>query len=82
MTEQTPDEVARQRQQLIEAMSGVSEERWCAGWLYGLEQRLHAEGGIWETVGRSIGWPVGDYERWTWFPWDEAAEIFAKEAQR
>lgn len=81
MTDPTADELTRQRQQLIEAMSGVSEERWCAGWLHGLEQILHTEGGIWETIGRSIG-PVGDYEKWTWFPWDEAAEIFAKETQR
>ncbi|GAA3852172.1 hypothetical protein GCM10023084_02950 [Streptomyces lacrimifluminis] len=79
MTERPADgELARQRKQLIEAMSGVSEERWCAGWLHGLEQRLHEEGGIWETIGRSTGWPIGDYGTWTWFPWDEAAQIFAR----
>lgn len=80
MTEPS-DELARQREQLIEAMSGVSEERWCAGWLSGLEQRLHTEGGIWETIGRATGWPVGDYQEWTWFPWDEAAQIFANGGQ-
>jgi hypothetical protein len=78
----TPEDQTRQREQLIEAMSGVSEERWCAGWLEGLDARLHHEGGIWETIGRSIGWPVGDYRAWTWFPWDEAAEIYAKGGHR
>ena len=65
------------RAQLIEAMSGVSEERWCAGWMENLDRRLHAEGGIWEVIGRAVGWPVGDFEKWAWVSWDEAAALYA-----
>ncbi|MFM9780428.1 hypothetical protein [Streptomyces scabiei] len=69
------------RQQLVEAMSGVSEERWCAGWLEGLDRRLHEEGGIWEILGRAVGWPTGSYKQRVWVSWDEAAALYAEETQ-
>jgi hypothetical protein len=72
----------RQRKQLIEAMSAVSEERTCCGWIAGWERTLHAEGGIWETIGRAIGWPVGDWGAWMWVSWDEAAARYGSETTR
>lgn len=77
------DELARQREQLIEAMSGTSEARWSASWLICLDRILHAEGGVWEAAGRVAGWPtgnVGDAE-WTWLSWDAAGELYAKGGQ-
>lgn len=71
-----------QREQLLEAMSGVSESRWCAGWLYGLSRRLYEEGGIWQTVGEQTGWPMGDYENWTWVPWEQAGALYFPGADR
>lgn len=78
MTEPQPAATAleQQRAQLIEAMSAVSEDRWCAGWMPELDRRLHTEGGIWEHIGRKVGWPVGNYEAWTWVSWDEAADRY------
>ncbi|MGR3875752.1 hypothetical protein ACUXZZ_45285 (plasmid) [Streptomyces graminifolii] len=69
--------VERGRKQLVEAMSAVSEDRHCAGWLEGLDRTLHAEGGMWETLGRAYGWPTGDWEQWTWMPWDEAGALYS-----
>ncbi|MEW2393130.1 hypothetical protein AB0933_32695 [Streptomyces venezuelae] len=71
------ERVERGRQQLLEAMSAVSEERTCAGWCADWARTLHAEGGIWETLGRAVGWPSGNYEQWVWVSWDEAAAIYA-----
>ncbi|MBE4790268.1 hypothetical protein [Streptomyces caniscabiei] len=75
------EQLERGRQQLLEAMSGVSEERWCAGWLEGLDRRLHEEGGIWEILGRAVGWPTGSYKQRVWLSWDEAAALYAEETQ-
>lgn len=72
------ERLERGREQLIEAMSGVSEERWYAGWMHDLDRRLHAEGGIWEILGRAVGWPTGDYNQWVWVSWDEAAALYAQ----
>lgn len=69
--------LVQQRAALLEAMRGVSEERWCAGWMGDLECRLYEEGGIWETIGRSIGWPTGEFDNWTWRTWDDAGKFFA-----
>lgn len=63
------------RAQLIEAMGFISEDRYCT-WMPGLSQVLHEEAGIWEIVGREVGWPVGDRGAWTWVTWDEAADIY------
>lgn len=70
-------ELRQQRDQLIEIMSAISEERYCSGWHVGLDRALHEEGGVWEHVGRAIGWPVGDYRRQQWMTWDEAAKHYA-----
>ena len=68
--------VAARREQLLEAMSGVSEERTCASWMGDWARTLHAEGGIWETAGRAVGWPTGNYDQWEWVSWDEAARLY------
>jgi hypothetical protein len=75
-TNHTSEALAIQREQLLEAMSGVSESRWCAGWLTGLEERLHAEGGIWKILGEQVGWPVGEYGQWTWVTWEHAKNLY------
>lgn len=77
----TDTDLDRQRHQLSELMSAISEERYAAGWLDGLDRRLHAEGGLWETIGRAIGWPVGDYKHWTWMSWNEAGRQYKKEGR-
>ncbi len=42
------------------AVSGYSEERWCAGWLIGIEDVLRREGGGWTVLARLAGgWPQG-----------------------
>lgn len=68
----------RGRQQLLESMSAVSEDRTCCGWASDWARTLHAEGGIWETLGRAVGWPTGNYDRWVWMSWDEAAALYAE----
>ncbi|MFD9721076.1 hypothetical protein [Streptomyces sp. NPDC059076] len=72
-----PVSLDQMRDQLLEAMSGVSEERWAAGWISGLGALLHREGGIWEVIGRVTGWPTGCYDIRTWVTWDEAAALYA-----
>ncbi|MEU0589920.1 hypothetical protein [Streptomyces ardesiacus] len=74
MTDQTTTD--RLRAQLIEAMSAVSEDRTCCGWASDWARTLHAEGGVWETLGRAIGWPTGNYDQWEWLSWDEAAALY------
>jgi hypothetical protein len=66
----------RGREQLLEAMRGVSEDRTCASWCGDWARTLHAEGGIWETLGRSVGWPTGNYDQWVWVSWDEASALY------
>jgi len=75
----TVDEEAlkRGRAQLLEAMSAVSEDRTCSGWAADWARTLHAEGGIWEILGRAVGWPTGNYDQWVWVSWDEAAVLYA-----
>lgn len=57
-------------------MSAWSEETTFAGWMSNLEQTLALEGGVWEVLGRAIGWPIGwpiDYRAVDgWETWDEA----------
>lgn len=69
-----------QRRELLEAMSAWSEDNWAAGWMHGTEKMLYEYGGIWEILGREIGWPTG-YEHdadFRWVSWDEAGVIFAE----
>lgn len=75
------ERLERGRQQLLEAMSAVSEDRTCTGWAADWARTLHAEGGIWETLGRAVGWPTGNYDRWVWVSWDEAAALYAQDPQ-
>ncbi|MCX4575647.1 hypothetical protein OHB41_21125 [Streptomyces sp. NBC_01571] len=67
----------RHREQLVEAMSAVSEDRTACGWRVDWARTLHAEGGIWEQLGRAAGWPTGNYDQWVWLPWDEAGRLYA-----
>ncbi|MFG2276728.1 hypothetical protein ACGFNY_44090 [Streptomyces chartreusis] len=71
------ESLERGRKQLLEAMSAVSEDRTCCGWASDWARTLHAEAGIWETLGRSVGWPTGNYDQWVWVSWDEAAALYA-----
>ena len=74
------ERLERGRTQLIEAMSAVSEDRTCCGWASDWARTLHAEGGIWETLGRAVGWPTGSYDQWVWVSWGEAAALYTTEA--
>jgi len=72
-------EQARMRSQLLEAMSGWSEEYTCASWISELDRRLHKEGGIWELIASETGWPVDTENKgrdFTWLTWQEAGEIY------
>lgn len=73
---ETEEQLWQGRKQLLEAMSAVSEDRTCSGWAGGWARTLHAEGGIWETLGRAVGWPTGNYDQWVWVSWDEAAALY------
>lgn len=66
------------RRGLLTMMSDWSEENWCAGWMSRTEEMLHEQGGVWEILGRQVGWPT-DYEGdpdFRWVTWDEAGRIF------
>ncbi len=85
MTDQPIDlteRLERGRAQLLEAMSAVSEDRTCCGWASDWARTLHAEGGIWELLGRAVGWPTGNYDQWVWVSWDEAATLYAAGGSR
>lgn len=83
--EQDTPTLGLRRRQLLDVMSAISEDRHDTGWYLGIERDLHREGGIWETIGRTIGWPTDcrnwswvvfeDY--WTWVTWDEARRLYA-----
>lgn len=70
MTETERDAI---REALLSAMREWSEENYCAGWLIGLEEKLHRKGGTFEVLGRLAGWPVGADADQGWETWDEAA---------
>jgi hypothetical protein len=61
------------RKQLIELLGAFSEERWCAGWMLDIDKQAYQEGGVWEIIGREIGWPLGYEGDEGWVSWDEAA---------
>ena len=71
----TPDDAALQslRSQLLEAIAYVSQDRYDCSWMPGLSRSFHEEGGIWEILGRVVGWPVGEEGRWVWMTWEQAA---------
>lgn len=70
------------RDALLAAMREWSEEEWCAGWLIDLEERLHRQGGKWETLGRAVGWPIGVEAEGGWETWDEAAARYQSDEWR
>ena len=62
------------RQSLLVMMSDWSEGTYAAGWMSGTEKMLHDQGGVWEILGRAIGWPTGYAEvpsETEWVAWDE-----------
>jgi len=71
-----PVELERGRRQLVEAMSTVSKKRYWAEWERNLDRSLHSEGGMWEILGRTVGWPVGEWKPLTWMSWDDAGALY------
>lgn len=73
------------RRSLLTMMSDWSEGAYAAGWMSGTEEMLHTQAGVWEVLGRAIGWPTG-YEHdadFRWVTWGEAGVLFAeRKAQR
>jgi len=73
-----PDKRTREqrlRADLLTLMSAWSEDQHCARWLIGLDTELLASGGVWEILGREIGWPIGYRAEGGWTTWDEAKDI-------
>ena len=70
------------RAMLLAGMREWSEENYCAGWLIDLESRMHREGGIWEILGRLVGWPIGCEAEGGWETWDEAAARYESDEWR
>jgi hypothetical protein len=66
--------LAQLRERLLDLISATSEDRWAAGWMSGIERDLYSEGGLWEALGRVVGWPT--QYRGGWMTWDEAGEYF------
>lgn len=60
------------RMQLLELISAVSEERWCAGWMQGIEGELCREGGVYRLIGSYTGWPIGYQGELGWETWAQA----------
>lgn len=74
------EELAALRRALLTMMGDWSEGAYAAGWMSGTEEMLHERGGVWEILGRELGWPTG-YEHdadFAWVTWDEAGRIFAE----
>jgi hypothetical protein len=64
-------DLARKRDQFCDMISNYSEDRWCAGWLDGVERAIREEGGLWDDIARICGWPLG-------YRGDEGWEPFAE----
>lgn len=47
------------RADLLDAISNASEESYAAGWLDGIEKILLIRGGMWLTLAKEVGWPIG-----------------------
>ncbi|MEU2426951.1 hypothetical protein ABZ619_39065 [Streptomyces sp. NPDC007851] len=73
-------ELERGRAQLVEAMMAVSVERHGLWWVEGLDGSLYGEGGMWETLGRAYGWPVGGVGRAVWMSWEAAGAQYTGRA--
>lgn len=61
MTEPSPTPTTDDLRRIFcTAISGCSEDRWCAGWLIGIEDVIRREGGGWTVLARLAGgWPQG-----------------------
>lgn len=60
------------RQQMLEAISGYSEDHWAAGWLDGIEKEVRELGGLWIVMAAACGgWPVGYEAEHGWDPLTE-----------
>lgn len=68
--------VDARRKQLIELLSAFSEERWAAGWMRDIDKEAYKEGGVWEILGREVGWPLGYEGDQGWVSWEEAGEHY------
>lgn len=66
-------ELEQKRSQLISLIRAHSEEAYAASWLGGIDEDLYKVGGVWEIMGREIGWPLGYEGENGWVSWDEAA---------
>lgn len=66
------DDIERVRKQIIDLISAHSEYLYSAGWLYDIDQICWEQGGVWETIGRAHGWPVGYRGEHGWMSWEEA----------
>lgn len=64
------------REELLDLLSSWSEDRWAAGWVNGIDKEAHGVGGVWEVVGRVIGWPLGYRGDKGWVTWNEAASYY------
>ncbi len=72
--EDVPGYVTRdlRRRQMLEAISGYSEDHWAAGWLTGIEQEVRALGGLWILMAAACGgWPLGYEAEHGWEPLTE-----------
>ncbi len=48
------------RDAFCELISAYSEDRWCAGWMTGVEKTIREQGGIWIGIAYICGgWPIG-----------------------
>ncbi|MEW2302028.1 hypothetical protein AB0958_18980 [Streptomyces sp. NPDC006655] len=79
-TAEETERLERGRVQLVGAMSAVSVEQNGLWWVDGLDRRLYGEGGMWETLGRAYGWPVGGYGRAVWMSWEAAGAQYTGRA--
>lgn len=60
------------RQQMLEAISGYSEDHWAAGWLNGIERQVRERGGLWIVMAAACGgWPLGYEAEHGWEPLTE-----------
>lgn len=81
ISERFLDDQDKMRHQLLEAMSGWSEQMTCASWIIELDRRLHKEEGIWQLIAAETGWPVDvgaglGVENFRWLTWEEAGEVY------
>lgn len=66
-------DVEAMRAQFLGLISAYSEERWCAGWMDGIEESVRKDGGLWLFMAAACGgWPIGYRAEGGWAPLPEA----------